>query len=176
MVEPLATLSGRVRLMTEADLALVLIWRNHEDIRRYMFNTRTVSGEEHRRWFELAVADPARELLIFELDGQPSGFAHFSCGVHPRVADWGFYAAPGAPKGAGRALGHAALGHAFDRVALHKVCGQVIGSNARSAHLHLALGFEQEGLLREHHFDGKHFLDVLCFGLLAHKWRAREQE
>jgi UDP-4-amino-4,6-dideoxy-N-acetyl-beta-L-altrosamine N-acetyltransferase len=173
MAERLTAVPGCVRPMTETDLGIVLAWRNHEGIRQYMFNAKTVTEEEHRRWFERAAADPGRALLVFEREGQPAGFAHFSSGPHPRVADWGFYAAPGAPKGTGRALGHAALRHAFDELALHKVCGLVMGSNTRSVNLHLGLGFAQEGLLREHHFDGSGYQDVLCFGLLSREWRVR---
>lgn len=176
MADRLAAAPGRVRAMTEADLGLVLAWRNHADIRRYMFNTKTVTEDEHRRWFERATADTERALLIFEREGQAAGFASFSCGPHPRVADWGFYAAPGAPKGTGRALGNAALQHAFDHLALHKVCGLVMGSNTRSVNLHLGIGFRQEGLLREHHFDGSSYQDVLCFGLLSREWRARSKD
>lgn len=159
--------------MTRADLDSVRAWRNHDDVRQHMFAPAIVSEEEHRRWFERNAADPLRELLIFERDGRPAGFVHFTCGIHPKVADWGFYAAPGSPKGTGRALGQAALMHAFDHLALHKVCGQVIGTNLRSVKLHRELGFESEGLLHEHHFDGMHYQDVLCFGILARQWHAR---
>jgi UDP-4-amino-4,6-dideoxy-N-acetyl-beta-L-altrosamine N-acetyltransferase len=78
--------------------------------------------------------------------------------------------APHAPKGTGRALAQVALAHAFGAMALHKVCGQAIAGNQRSIDLHLALGFRQEGLLRDQHFDGQHYHGVVCFGLLQSEW------
>ena len=88
------------------------------------------------------------------------------------IADWGFYAAPDAPKGTGRKLGASALTYAFARLELHKVCGQALDFNERSIHFHLRLGFQQEGVLREQHFDGEQYHGIVCFGLLATEWQA----
>jgi UDP-4-amino-4,6-dideoxy-N-acetyl-beta-L-altrosamine N-acetyltransferase len=168
--------TDRLRPMSSADLATVLHWRNHPDVRQYMFDQHEIGLDEHRQWFERQSSDPGRALLIYEAGGVPSGFVALTRGRrNPLVADWGFYAAPGAPKGTGRALGVLALSHAFGSMALHKVCGQAIASNRRSIDLHLALGFRQEGLLRDQHFDGRHHHAVVCFGLLVHEWPARSR-
>jgi len=34
----------------------------------------------------------------------------------------------------------------------------------------LRLGFQREGVLRQQHFDGQQYHDVVCFGLLANEW------
>jgi RimJ/RimL family protein N-acetyltransferase len=88
------------------------------------------------------------------------------------VADWGFYIAPDAPKGSGRQLAYSALEYAFLKLNLHKVCGEALSFNDRSIKFHLALGFEQEGILREQYFDNENFHSVICFGLLEHEWRS----
>ena len=167
-----ASTTGRVRPMLEADLPQVLAWRNEAVVRAAMFSTGLVQPEEHRRWFEAAAREAGRTLLIFEAEGEARGFVGFALCRHPRVADWGFYAAPGAPRGTGHALGRAALEHAFGALGLHKVCGEVLESNPRSVVLHRALGFVQEGTRAEHHFDGTRFQAVFCFGLLARQWNA----
>lgn len=159
--------------MTHGDLAAVRQWRNHPDVRQHMFDQHEITPDEHQQWFEHQSTDPNRALLIYEDDGLPSGFVAISRGRCLQVADWGFYAAPGAPKGTGRALGSLALDHAFGSMALHKVCGQTIAGNRRSIDLHLALGFRHEGLLRDQHFDGLHYHAVVCFGLLATEWSER---
>lgn len=160
----------RIRPLIEADLVTVLAWRNHPDVRHSMFSSAEIALDDHRRWFENSSRDPRRHLLVFEHRGVPSGFVSFIVGSHPKVADWGFYTAPGAPRGTGRAMGQHALALAFDVLALHKVCGQALEHNERSIGFHRALGFQQEGLLREHHFDGQAYRAVICFGLLAHEW------
>lgn len=88
------------------------------------------------------------------------------------IADWGFYAAPDAPKGTGKQLGQAALQYAFSVVGAHKLCAQALHFNERSVRFHLNLGFQQEGTLRDQHFDGQNYHDVVCFGLLASEWQA----
>jgi UDP-4-amino-4,6-dideoxy-N-acetyl-beta-L-altrosamine N-acetyltransferase len=161
---------ARVRPMTAADLAIVLQWRNHPDVRRHMYTTHDISAADHRQWFERELADVRSHLLILEIDQVPRGFIKFK-ETGAGVADWGFYAAPDAPAGTGRSLGRTALAHAFTRLALHKVCGQAFARNERSIRFHEHQGFSREGVLREQHFDGQSYQDVVCFGLLADEWK-----
>jgi UDP-4-amino-4,6-dideoxy-N-acetyl-beta-L-altrosamine N-acetyltransferase len=160
-----------VRPMNEGDLERVLAWRNHPDVRRYMFTQHEISHEEHARWFARASQDPERHLLVFEMDMTPLGFINIHQIANGGIADWGFYAASDAPKGTGRALGEAALRYTFETVGLHKLCGQALAFNERSIHFHLALGFKREGVLRQQHFDGQQYADVVFFGLLASEWQ-----
>jgi RimJ/RimL family protein N-acetyltransferase len=87
------------------------------------------------------------------------------------IADWGFYMAPDAPKGSGRQLGLVSLSQAFTKLNLHKVCGEALAYNNRSILFHQALGFQQEGTLRDEHFDGERYHNVIRFGLLSHEWQ-----
>lgn len=137
-----------------------------------MYTQHEIAPEEHERWFDRILPDPKKHALIFEVNQQPLGFVNFNetgCGG---IADWGFYVAPNAPKGSGRQLGRTALDHAFARLNLHKVCGQALAYNQRSIALHQALGFQQEGALRDQHFDGEHYHHVVCFGLLSSEWHS----
>lgn len=165
--------NSKLRPMIEADLELVLQWRNHPDIRQHMYTTEEISMSNHRKWFARTLNNPDVDLLVFECDGQRLGVVNVTRTRSRQVADWGFYMAPDAPKGHGRSLGAAALEHAFNRLQLHKLCGQALGFNERSIRFHKRLGFTEEGRLREHHFDGKEFQDVVCFGLLNREWQAQ---
>jgi len=162
-----------MRPMMQNDLALVLGWRNHPDVRRYMLTQHEISAEEHAHWFAQAGQNPHLHPLLFEWQGRTLGFVslrELDCGG---IADWGFYVAPDAPKGTGRRLGLAALGYAFGQLKLHKVCGQALAFNQRSIDFHLALGFAQEGLLRDQHFDGSDYQNIICFGLLGSQWQSK---
>ena len=162
----------QIRPMVHADLERVLAWRNHPDVRRYMYTQHEITLDEHQRWFERTSPDPKKHLLIFEANNQPLGFVNFNETENGGIADWGFYVAPDAPKGSGRQLGRAALSHAFLQHKFHKVCGQALAYNERSVHFHRSLGFEQEGILRDQHFDGERYHNVVCFGLLHHEWKS----
>ena len=162
-----------VRPMTRADLPRVLAWRNHPEIRQYMYTQHEVSLAEHTSWYELASKDAGRHLLVYEDNAEPQGFINLHEIARGGVADWGFYAAPDAPKGTGQQLGRMALQYAFVQVGFHKLCGQVLAYNERSIKFHLNLDFKQEGILRDQHFDGRIYHDVMCFGLLNSEWQAK---
>lgn len=161
----------RLRPMDVNDLHLVRAWRNHPDIRQAMYSQHEISSSEHARWYENASKDPKRHLLLFEINAQPLGYINIHEQASIGIADWGFYTAPSAPKGTGRALGHAAKHYAFSIKKLHKLCGQALASNERSIRFHLRLGFQHEGTLRQQHFDGHQYQDIFCFGLLASQWQ-----
>jgi UDP-4-amino-4,6-dideoxy-N-acetyl-beta-L-altrosamine N-acetyltransferase len=160
-----------LRPMKADDLPCVLAWRNHPEVRRYMYTQHEITLEEHERWFTEASREACKHLLIFELRGEPMGFANITQKNAGPIAEWGFYLSPRAPKGSGRQLGKRVLTFAFGDLNLHKLCGQALAYNERSVRFHLNMGFQQEGLLRDQHFDGKEFHSVLCFGLLRIEWR-----
>lgn len=163
-----------VRRMTPADLETVLRWRNDLDIRRHMFDPREIALEDHRAWFGRQDRDPLCALLIFERNGEPSGFVQLHERKGQHAGEWGFYTAPGTAKGTGRLLGQAAIDHAFGVLGWHKLSGLTLASNERSIRMHQALGFELEGRLREHHFNGEAYVDVCSFGLLRSHWTGKE--
>lgn len=161
---------SRLRPMTAADLSDVLALRNHAEVRRYMLTQHEISAEEHRSWFDRASENMKVELLVWEIDGRCCGFVQFKESNYRGVADWGFYVAPDAPKGSGRKLGFAALTHAFQKDGLYKICGQALCWNVPSIEFHKSLGFVQEGILRDQHFDGTKYHNLIYFGMLKRDW------
>lgn len=162
---------SRLRRMEEKDLNMVRQWRNHYDIRRYMYTQHEISENEHKLWYEKCSVEQNRHLLIFEKNYKPLGFVNFHQIDNGRSVDWGFYLSPEVAKGTGKELANEALAYAFDTQNFHKVCGQAIAYNERSIHLHLRCGFTQEGILREQYFDGEHYHSVKLFGLLKSEWQ-----
>ncbi|OBY92287.1 UDP-4-amino-4,6-dideoxy-N-acetyl-beta-L-altrosamine N-acetyltransferase [Pseudomonas sp. AU11447] len=162
---------SRLRKLTEADLPLLLSWRNDPTISRYMFNKKPISLEEHRQWYLRVAHNEAYTLLIFEQDGVALGHMNFTQNTDTAIAEWGFYISPDAARGAGSTMGACALELAFEELHFHKVSAQVLNYNERSLHMHHKLGFKQEDVLRSHHFDGESYHDIHCFGLLADERR-----
>ena len=159
-----------IRLLQSSDLHDVLAWRNHPNVRRFMFTQHEIRPEEHQQWFEKVRQDSTRRLLIVEDGKAPLGFVQLSNVEVGGVAGWGFYACPEAPKGSGRKLGQVALKYAFEHERLHKLCGQAIETNIASIAFHKSLGFQEEGVLREHRKIAECYYNLVCFGLLHHEW------
>ncbi|MBA3596123.1 MAG: UDP-4-amino-4,6-dideoxy-N-acetyl-beta-L-altrosamine N-acetyltransferase [Methylibium sp.] len=156
--------------MVNQDLSAVLVWRNHPDVGSFMFNQAEITPQEHQQWFKRTSMEEGRHLLIFECDGRPRGFVNVHMRAADRIADWGFYVAPDAVRGTGRRLGDTALNYTFSFLEAHKLCARALAYNRKSIKFHLALGFQQEGVLRDQHFDGHGYHDVACFGLLSGEW------
>ncbi|HEY9090051.1 UDP-4-amino-4,6-dideoxy-N-acetyl-beta-L-altrosamine N-acetyltransferase [Parasphingorhabdus sp.] len=159
-----------VRRMCQDDLDMVRSWRNHPDVRKFMYKNHEISAEEHSAWFSKAKCDPKRHLLVYEHQNQATGFINLHQVADGGIADWGFYLAPDAKPGTGAKMGLCALDYAFTTAGFHKICGQAIAYNERSSNFHLKLNFRKEGILREQHFDGSRYHDVICFGLLKDEW------
>lgn len=165
----------QIRIMAEEDLTMVLAWRNHPEVRRFMFTQHEISLAEHTQWFMRAVQDNSRRLLIVQEQDSPIGYVHFSNVESGGVADWGFYANPDAAKGVGQKIGTSALDFAFGCLKLHKVCGQAIAGNHASIRFHERLGFKREAELREQKRINDRYHSLICFGLLAREWQAHTE-
>jgi RimJ/RimL family protein N-acetyltransferase len=63
----------RLRPATAADAALLLAWRNDEATRLASHNTERVHPEDHARWLDALLRNPARRLFIAEANGEPVG-------------------------------------------------------------------------------------------------------
>ena len=160
-----------IRPMNLEDLLIVLSWRNHPEIRRYMFTQHSITADEHREWFLTRRNDATRRLMIVEDSESSIGFAQFNNVVEGGSTDWGFYAKPNAPRGVGRSFGATLLKFAFQELKVHKVCGQAIDCNTKSIEFHKRLGFSREGELRDHVLINGRYHSVFCFGILENEWR-----
>lgn len=167
-------MSSRIRKMGIDDLALVLSWRNHPEVSKYMYTRQQITSVEHQQWFERAQKNEAVHLLIFESMTAPCGFIQFCEKNNSRVFDWGFYLSPNSVRGSGKELGQQALTYAFNEIGAHKICGEAIGFNERSINFHKNMGFHQEGILREQYFDGTAYHDIYSFGILRSEWVVHE--
>jgi UDP-4-amino-4,6-dideoxy-N-acetyl-beta-L-altrosamine N-acetyltransferase len=156
-----------LREMAVEDLEMVRAWRNHPDIKKFMFAQKEVLPEEHLAWFERARKSEVKNMLIYMENASPFGFIQFTAIRNQNtIVDWGFYVAPNANKGTGTKMTKLGLDYAFNQLKAHKVFAEVLEYNVPSIRLHQKLGFSQEGVLRDHYFDGKKYHAVLCFGLV----------
>lgn len=162
-----------LRPLNKDDLPDILEWRNHPDIRRYMFSQHKISEWEHLNWYEVYSMDETKDALIFEVNEVATGFMQFNSDRLNNCADWGFYMAPTAARGFGVAMGRLGLEYAFVQLGLNKLSGQAIAFNNSSIKFHLSLGFTQEGLRREQYRSDEKYYDVAMFGLLKADWQRK---
>lgn len=159
--------TGLLRRMAAADVERVRAWRNDESVRHHMFSRTEISPGESREWFERMSREADRHLMIFESGREPLGFVNIGPTDAVQHARWGFYVAPGAPKGTGKQLGRAALRFAFGPAELRCLCGEVLADNAASIGFHRSLGFTQRGEPTQRTLADGRTVSILTFALYA---------
>ena len=167
-----------LRPLSEADLSLILGWRNAPEVRRNMYSKHEITQEEHLSWFQRLQHDP-QSLWFIHVDpeGRLDGVVYFT--QYQAVKGnsfWGFYTAPKSLPGTGARLGFEAIDKAFFEMKLHKLNSEVVITNEASIRFHLKLGFKQEGLFRGFYFNGKKYIDVIRFGILEEDWVVKREE
>jgi UDP-4-amino-4,6-dideoxy-N-acetyl-beta-L-altrosamine N-acetyltransferase len=164
----------RLRPIDEADLALVLKWRNSEYVRKYMYTDHTITADEHQAWFQMAQQDRGSRHLIFEIDCKPAGVINVTALESPdSVCHWGFYIGESnAPQGTGTLMGVLALEYIFDELHVRKCVGEVFAFNEASLRYHKRLGFVEEGRLKAHTFKQGRYEDVVIMGHISDRWAA----
>lgn len=161
-----------LRPLRESDLRQILEWRNSEEVRAGMYSSHEIGIEEHEAWYgRISNESDSRWYVHISESGSADGVVYFTEIDEPRKnSNWGFYTAPGAMPGTGTQLGIEALDAAFYEQGFHRLNAEVLATNSRSAAFHRKLGFTEEGLARDLHFDGDRYVDVLRFGMLASDW------
>jgi UDP-4-amino-4,6-dideoxy-N-acetyl-beta-L-altrosamine N-acetyltransferase len=161
-----------LRNMIEGDLAQVLVWRNSDRIRSCMYTDNIITLEEHHNWYSRTLGNPNVANMILEFQGQPIGVASATqIDRHHGKCLWGVYLGDtAAPKGSSYVMGLLFLTFIFNDLSLRKVCGEVLAFNTDSLNFHRNLGFEQEGVLKEHVSKQETYVDVIIFGLLSKRW------
>ena len=128
-------------------------WANDPELMRLLGRTRTVTVDEHQRWFAaLASADDRLYMAILDVvTGDHIGNAWlWSIDEQDRKAELRIVI--GEPGGAGRGAGSEAIAllseHAFRSLDLHRVYAFVFAFNPRARRAFEKAGFTVEGLLR----------------------------
>lgn len=66
-----------IRPAVLGDARLLWNWRNEPDVRAASLDVEPIAFDKHLGWFEAALADPSREILIAEQDRRPIGMVRF---------------------------------------------------------------------------------------------------
>lgn len=159
-----------LRTIERSDLEIILINRNHPDIRKCMFDSNPISQENHEAWFSRISMDTTKRSFVFEEQGEIRGIVNFTKLDSLRGAEWGFYTFPSSSKGTGTRLGIAAIDKYFLEFGGRKLNAEVLATNPRSISFHLKLGFLEEGKIRGAHFLNNQYLDIHLFGIFKDEW------
>lgn len=130
-----------LRPAVAADRDTVLAWRNHPEVRAVSLTTHVITATEHAAWWEAALADPERHILIYD----DRGVVIFD--LRAEVASWSFYldVAGLGPQllPTWLRLERAAVEHAFGPLGLTRLGGETLADNKQVLALHRRFGFAE---------------------------------
>ncbi|HUG47201.1 MAG TPA: GNAT family protein [Candidatus Limnocylindria bacterium] len=192
MKEPLSlqhwhppTLEGRLVVLRHhepGDVAAVRRWYRDPEIGRLTrYQPQPMTEQEIERFFQarLLAPDALAYAIVERAADRLVGFTTFSS-LDPDNGSVLFHITIGERLAWGRGLGTEAtelmLGHAFDRLGLHRVGLTVFDFNPRAIRAYEKAGFRLEGRSRQAILrDGRYF-DELQMGVLREEWLSRRAE
>jgi len=127
---------------------LIRVWRNLDDVRKYMINDHIISENEHNRWLErIRVGNTIKAWVIY-YNKAPVGLMYLNnINWTDKITDWGLYIADNKIRGKG--VGSAALSKLIDLVftdlnfAVMKTF--VLDNNNVAVNLYEKMGFKKHG-------------------------------
>lgn len=165
-----------LRPLKSDDSTLFYQWRNQVD---YIKNTKSfrlpkTEGME-KEWVETVMLDKSDRavILIIEVENTSIGFIQLSnIDWLSRNCYFGIAICEEAMKGKGfgREAIKLILDYAFGNINLHKVSLEVTAFNKNSIRIYESLGFNEEGVLREHYYWNNQYHDVHLYGLLKEEY------
>jgi RimJ/RimL family protein N-acetyltransferase len=176
-----------LRAVRPEDLARLGDWRNAPDLRVRTREFRPLTDIDQHRWFERISGSDRRDFMfIVEAAGklvregatpacetEPVGVVGL-CHWEPRdqTAEVSFYL--GAEEARGKGVARRALRllheYGFKEVGLARIWAEVYGFNTASLQLLKGLGYQREGVLRQHVFRQGRRVDSLLLGILREEW------
>lgn len=155
--------------LSEPENENVRVWRNHESIRKWMYQEHEISRQEHSA-FLAGLRDDTKNYywLVKTAANEYVGVVSINrLDIANRNAYLGIYANPEVRvKGAGKLLIHCLKYIAFEFIKLHTLKLEVIATNERTVGFYRHSGFRDEGVLREFVYKESRWLDVFIMGMI----------
>ncbi|RKX27383.1 MAG: UDP-4-amino-4,6-dideoxy-N-acetyl-beta-L-altrosamine N-acetyltransferase [Candidatus Zixiibacteriota bacterium] len=154
-------ISVQLKPLTDAEIPMVLRWRNHPLVRKVMFSDHEISLDEHLAWWKKTCDDSIRQDLLFYYNGQPRGVIYFfDIDLVEQRCHWGFYLDSEQLSGSSEqlkiwlALEQSAINYAFETLAVQSLICETFEFNRAVHQIHKKFGFKEINRI-SHEKDGQ---------------------
>ncbi len=135
--------------LTDEEKKMILQWRNHKDIRKWMFSKDVIEEDDHFKYINSLKDRDDRVYFLVKRDNEAVGVIDFTnIDAVKRSADIGLYAKPNL-KGIGRVLMDKIVDHGFNTLGLKKLYSKVYIDNGSAIKLYKKFGFITKDLKRD---------------------------
>jgi UDP-4-amino-4,6-dideoxy-N-acetyl-beta-L-altrosamine N-acetyltransferase len=152
--------------LTDEEKDLVRNWRNHKEIRKWMYRNHIISSEEHYSFIEKLKKDTENFYWVVKnKNGEYLGVIYLNkVDFINKHAYLGIYSNPQL-KGVGNILMEALKKVAFYIMKLHTLKLEVLETNKHAIEFYKKHGFKKEGILKEFVYKDGKWLDVIVMGI-----------
>lgn len=174
----------KLRPLQFGDESFFFKWRNDLE---YIGLTKSIRLPKHqaneKEWLESVMKDKSNKSVVFIIetisDSVSVGFVQLNqidwisrnCTFGIAIPEKDFQG-----RGFGKDVMRLIFDYAFNFLNLKKVLLEVTSFNANSIHLYEKMGFEKEGVLKQHYFWNGNYHDVLIYGLFKENFVINESQ
>lgn len=135
----------KMRQIEESDLAMILAWRNSDEIHSMMLTEHKISREEHWAWFHKMKKHAIATNFIFEYKNKPIGYIGYtSYDITRRKCSPGAYIGERrvASIDCGFYLMYLAADYAFNALGMECLETMVFSKNVKALHIDQFIGYK----------------------------------
>ncbi|ADR32821.1 pseudaminic acid biosynthesis N-acetyl transferase [Sulfuricurvum kujiense DSM 16994] len=136
-------------------LTMVLAWRNHSDISRWMVNTEEISIENHLRFVESLKNRADKRYFLVQDEDRYIGVIDFT-DIAQNSAEIGIYANPEL-RGVGEDLMRTVIEYGFTSLSVRTLIASVFADNERAKHLYEKFDFIETNRT---HYNGREMITM----------------
>ena len=129
--------------LTIEEKKMVLSWRNHPDIKRWMYTDSDISLENHLNFIDSLKDRKDKLYFLVKKDDEYIGVINFT-DIKAESLEMGIYSKPSA-KGLGSILLKTIIEYAFDTLKIKRIFAEVFSENSRAYNLYKKYGFNEIG-------------------------------
>lgn len=127
--------------LSDAEIIMVLSWRNHPTIRCWMLHPHEISMEEHLQFIESLKNRSDKRYFLVQDDAHYLGVVDLNT-ITPDSAELGIYANPDM-RGVGTTLMNVLTDYAFQTLRLTKLIANVFSDNEKAKRLYSTFNFTE---------------------------------
>jgi len=170
----------RLRALEREDIPRCTRWVNDPDVIRYTTINSPLSFAMEENWFAHQLEADTRkgQILAIEVRTGEDWLHIGNCDLHnidsvTNEAEFGIMIGEKEywNKGLGREATRLMLQHGFEDLNLNRIYLYVVAENIRGIKAYTAVGFSQEGLLREALYKNGKYNDIIVMSVLHSEWK-----
>ena len=152
--------------LSKEELEMIRKWRNHKEVRKWMYSDHIISKEEHLSYINKLKKDNKNYSWLVKKEDNGLGVLNFHrVDLKNKHAYFGQYSNPEkSVPGLGWIVDKIAIKLAFNIIGLHTLKLEALADN-KILQIHKKVGFQKEGRLKDYILKNNEWKDVVVMGL-----------